>query len=129
MAVRPSSEGRHAITHFRVLEPYGPVSLVECALETGRTHQIRVHLAHIGHAVVNDDLYGGGFERMSELIPQNWKTIRTRMLQAPRQMLHAWRLKFVHPVNGHEVEFQVPMPDDVLRLVESLRDVVAKPLT
>jgi 23S rRNA pseudouridine1911/1915/1917 synthase len=128
MAVRPAAEGRHAVTHYRVLEPYGPISLVECALETGRTHQIRVHLAHIGHVVVNDGLYGGSFERMSELLPQTWRTVRTTLLQAPRQLLHAWRLRFNHPTKNQTMEFDAPMPEDMLRVVESLRESVAKPI-
>jgi 23S rRNA pseudouridine1911/1915/1917 synthase len=120
--------GREALTKYRLRATQDGKSLVECHPLTGRTHQIRVHLSHIGHVVVNDELYGGSFERMSELLPQTWKAVRTAMLQAPRQMLHAWRLRFIHPATGTDMEFEAPMPQDMLRLVEALRDSIAKPI-
>lgn len=100
--------GRPAITHYRVVEDYGPVSLLAVRIETGRTHQIRVHMAHIGHPVVGDAMYGRG---------------RRDPLPAPaeRQMLHAATLSFAHPRTGDRLEFAAPMPEDMRRLVAALR--------
>ncbi|MFM9133792.1 MAG: RluA family pseudouridine synthase, partial [Actinomycetota bacterium] len=98
--------GKWARTHFEVIEVFtGPVdlSLVRCRLETGRTHQIRVHLAAVGHAVVGDAAYGGA--RSS--------------LRAPRPLLHAARLGFVHPVSGEVMEFEAPVPADMATIVSS----------
>jgi 23S rRNA pseudouridine1911/1915/1917 synthase len=125
MAVRTGGSARHAITHFRVLQPFGPISLVECLLETGRTHQIRVHLSHIGHPVVGDTLYGGGLDRMADLLPQTWKGVRMAMLQSHRQMLHAWSLSFVHPGTGDPLQVEAPLPPDFQKLLDELRTAVA----
>lgn len=98
--------GKWARTHFEVIEVYSApadLSLVRCSLETGRTHQIRVHLAAVGHAVVGDATYGGA--RSS--------------LRAPRPLLHAERLGFVHPVSGEEMEFEAPVPADMATIVSS----------
>ncbi|MFB3816019.1 MAG: RluA family pseudouridine synthase [Candidatus Methylomirabilales bacterium] len=91
--------GREARTAYRVLRRLPGRTLVECLLETGRTHQIRVHLAHLGHPVVGDRTYGGRRER--------------RRPEAPRQMLHAWRLGFHHPASGAWLEFTAPIPADM----------------
>ncbi len=106
MAVR--TDGREARTHFEVLDTFAdpaPVALVECRLETGRTHQIRVHLAAIGHPVVGDDRYGGARAR----------------LVAPRVFLHARQLAFSHPGLGHEVTYESPLPVDLAEVVAPLR--------
>jgi 23S rRNA pseudouridine1911/1915/1917 synthase len=99
--------GREARTAFRVLRRSPNMSLLALDLETGRTHQIRVHLAHIGHPVVGDRVYGGRQERQKGRLDGS---------QAERQMLHAWRLAFQHPTTDAWVEFTAPVPEDFLRL-------------
>ena len=96
--------GRHAVTHYRVLDTFrGPVSLLECRLETGRTHQIRVHLTHKGHPLIGDKLYGGA-----------------RTPPFPRQALHAYKLAFDHPDDGRQMRFEIALPDDMRALIEGL---------
>ena len=111
--------GREAVTHWQVLarfnDPAGkPVaSLVECALETGRTHQIRVHMAHIGHPIMGDPLYATGFQtRIARLGPEAQATLEA----LGRQALHAYRLGFEHPVTGEMMEFEADLPPDLARL-------------
>jgi 23S rRNA pseudouridine1911/1915/1917 synthase len=87
--------GRSARTDYRVVRSRGGISLVECVLHTGRTHQIRVHLHHLGHPVLGDKVYG-----------------RTRANEFPRQMLHAWKLGFTHPGTGKRLDFEAPLPED-----------------
>ncbi|SMH55363.1 ribosomal large subunit pseudouridine synthase D [Mesorhizobium australicum] len=118
-------DARHAITHFEVLEtfgakrPDGPVaSLVECRLETGRTHQIRVHMAHIGHPLVGDRDYGAGFRTKSNRLPDD---VRQVVDAFPRQALHAGLLAFAHPVSGEVMEFEAPLPADMQALIAALR--------
>lgn len=111
--------GRHAITRLRVLEEFGGVvALVDCWLETGRTHQIRVHLTHAGHALIGDQTYGG--RRVlgaKSLLPEAVEAVKN----FPRQALHAATLGFVHPVSGKYLEFEAPMPDDMTKLLLALR--------
>jgi 23S rRNA pseudouridine1911/1915/1917 synthase len=113
--------GRHAVTRVRIVEPFGSpsvVALVECWLETGRTHQIRVHMAHAGHGLVGDATYGG--RRKLPL-----KSLSDAGLEAaktfPRQALHAAVLGFVHPVSGEQMRFESPLPQDMLDLIAALR--------
>ncbi|HOC44369.1 MAG TPA: RluA family pseudouridine synthase [Thermoanaerobaculales bacterium] len=108
--------GRPARTLYTVIERLSGTSLVECRPVTGRTHQIRVHLAHIGHALVGDQTYAG----------RQWRNLEDPRQRAacrdfPRQALHAWRLAFLHPVTGERHEFEAPPPADFLLLVEALR--------
>ncbi|MCL1933395.1 MAG: RluA family pseudouridine synthase [Candidatus Azobacteroides sp.] len=125
MIVFPDGEnGKPAVTHYRVLERLGYVSLVECRLETGRTHQIRVHMKYIGHTVFNDKRYGG-----NEILKGNNHTkytqfIRNCMEICPRQALHAQTLGFVHPRTGKEVFFESPLPEDMNQLIEKWRHYV-----
>jgi 23S rRNA pseudouridine1911/1915/1917 synthase len=110
--------GREARTIYRTLERYHGCSLVELELETGRTHQIRVHLASIGHPVVGDPVYGGA----------QWKGVQEGRVRAllkslDRQALHASRLELVHPRSGERMEFDSPLPEDLDRVVEGLRKV------
>lgn len=122
MTVVPDGEGKHAVTHYRVLERFGYVTLVECVLETGRTHQIRVHMKHIGHLIFNDERYGG-----SEILRGNrtgkYKQYVSNCFEiCPRQALHAMTLGFVHPVTGEEMYFTSELPSDMAALVEKWRN-------
>jgi 23S rRNA pseudouridine1911/1915/1917 synthase len=116
-------EGREAITHWRIAEVYsGPggapvASLLSCSLETGRTHQIRVHLAHIGHPILGDPLYGRGFKTKAALIGGE---AQARLLALDRQALHAATLGFIHPISGSACLFESRLPDDLQRLREAL---------
>ena len=111
MAVREHG-GKAAITHYRVVESLGTLwSLVECRLETGRTHQIRVHMAHRGHPLVGDALYGGARRRSLD------ERVRKTLAFCPRQALHAAALSFVHPVSGAELAFESPLPADMHALI------------
>ncbi|GAA0292472.1 RluA family pseudouridine synthase [Rhodovulum strictum] len=116
-----ASGGRHAVTRVRVVEAFGQppaAALVECWLETGRTHQIRVHLAHAGHGLIGDPVYGGR-RRLSE------RAVGAAAVEAaaafPRQALHAATLGFVHPATGETLRFSSPLPDDMVRLLATLR--------
>jgi 23S rRNA pseudouridine1911/1915/1917 synthase len=125
MAVTPEARGRHAVTHWRLLEKFGadkdgkPVaSLIACQLETGRTHQIRVHLAHIGHPLLGDSTYGAGFKtKAKQLLP----AAQQALAALDRQALHARALGFEHPVTGEELMFESAPPPDFSALVEALR--------
>jgi 23S rRNA pseudouridine1911/1915/1917 synthase len=116
-------DGREAVTHWRVLERYRgsdgkPVaSLIECRLETGRTHQIRVHLAHIGHPVMGDPVYGTGFRTKSARLPL---AAQAALASLERQALHAYLLAVEHPTTGEKLEFQSELPGDFARLRDSL---------
>ncbi|MDE3028492.1 MAG: RluA family pseudouridine synthase [Paracoccaceae bacterium] len=115
------SGGRHAVTRARVVETFGmpPVaSLLECWLETGRTHQIRVHLAHAGHGLIGDPTYGG---RRKLSVKSVGEAGAEAAAQFPRQALHAATLGFVHPVTGEELEFEAPLPPDMAALLTTLR--------
>ncbi|MFZ1725244.1 MAG: RluA family pseudouridine synthase [Albidovulum sp.] len=112
--------GRHAVTRVRVVESFGAppaAALVECWLETGRTHQIRVHLAHVGHGLIGDTTYGGRRKPATKALGAGAATAATDF---PRQALHAATLGFVHPVTGESLEFQSPLPDDMAALLSKL---------
>ena len=123
MMVFPDGEsGRNAVTHYRVLERFGYVTLIECRLETGRTHQIRVHLKYIGHTLFNDERYGG-----HEILKGNHTTkykqfIRNCFETCPRQTLHAQTLGFVHPKTGKEMLFESPLPEDMKGLINKWKN-------
>lgn len=124
MAVLPG-KGRKAATQWRVLETFGPpdrpvASLVECRLETGRTHQVRVHLAHLGHPLIGDPLYGQGFKSKLRTLPD---TLQSRLSAHDRQSLHAARLVFVHPVTGTLLEFNSPLPHDLSEIVYAFKEL------
>jgi 23S rRNA pseudouridine1911/1915/1917 synthase len=125
MHVSKPGKGREAITHWELIESYGPpkaplVSLIRCTLETGRTHQIRVHMAHIGHPVLGDPLYGTGYKTKSVLLSE---LARERLQTLDRQALHAAHLAFQHPVSGEILSFDSNLPDDLRQLVESLQNL------
>lgn len=120
-----SSDAREAVTHYEVLERFHEnadatalASLVECQLETGRTHQIRVHMAHIGCPLIGDPDYSAGFRTKVNLLPEPAKMV---VQQFHRQALHAYLLAFEHPRTGELMEFTAPMPDDMQELVEALQ--------
>lgn len=118
MAVTPV-RSRDAITHFTVLEKYGDFSLVEVRIETGRTHQIRVHFAYIGHPVVGDPDYGG---RDRALKTQTSESVTNVIKNLSRQALHAELLGFKHPKSGEYMEFVAPIPEDMQTLIERMKD-------
>jgi len=116
-AVRDEEDGKRAVTHYRLRERFRAHSLLQCQLETGRTHQIRVHLAHINHPLVGDPLYGGGLK-----LPKGASAELIAMLRGfRRQALHAEKLSFIHPITGEALSFGVDRPADQLALIEALR--------
>jgi 23S rRNA pseudouridine1911/1915/1917 synthase len=117
--------GRTAVTHWRLIETFGPAkepsaSLLECTLETGRTHQVRVHLAHIGHPLIGDPLYGPGFKSKLRTLPE---PLRGRIESLDRQALHAAELAFVHPVTGRLLKFNSRFPVDLAEIVRAFKQV------
>jgi 23S rRNA pseudouridine1911/1915/1917 synthase len=124
MAVRQG--GREAITHWELKQRYAgadgkPVaSLIECRLETGRTHQIRVHLAHIGHPILGDETYATGFRTKAALLP---KAAQEALRGLGRQALHAYLLAFQHPVSGEIQQFRSELPEPLARLRDSMSDM------
>ncbi len=123
MAVRAHG-GREAITNYEVMQRFGDpqkpvISLVRCRLETGRTHQIRVHMAHIGHAIVGDPVYGGGRSRARGLS----QDAQAAITALGRQALHATSLGFVHPLNNDLLSYNSPLPPDMANLLSSLEQI------
>jgi len=112
---------KHAVTHYKVLERLGYVTLVECRLETGRTHQIRVHMKHIGHTLFNDDRYGGNEILKGNRTAKYQQFVHNCFEICPRQALHAKTLGFIHPVTGQEMYFESELPDDMRMLIEKWR--------
>ena len=116
------TQGKHAVTHYKVLEHFSYVTLVECKLETGRTHQIRAHFKHIGHTLFNDERYGGDrilkgttFNKYKQFVDNCFKV-------CPRQALHARTLSFDHPTTGERMSFESPLPADIVEIVERWRN-------
>ncbi len=115
------TQGKHAVTHFSVLERLGYVTLVECVLETGRTHQIRVHMNHIGHPLFNDARYGGDRILKGTLYTKYKQFIDNCFALCPRQALHAKTLGFIHPRTKKEISFDSEIPSDMQALLEKWR--------
>ena len=116
-----ADKGKPAVTHYKVLERLGYVTLVSCKLETGRTHQIRVHMKHIGHTLFNDERYGGNailkgttFTKYKQFVDNCFKLL-------PRQALHAKTLGFTHPKTGDFMRFETPVPNDMVKCIEKWR--------
>lgn len=112
MALVEDGRGKHAVTHYRTLERLGPASLIECRLETGRTHQVRVHMASIGHPLLGDRTYGRSTASLRPVLQRT---------DFSRQALHAVELGFVHPVTGETVRFMSPISADMQGLIDALR--------
>ena len=123
MAVYPpgSETGKPAVTHYRVMERFGYVTLVECILETGRTHQIRAHMRHIGHPLFADERYGGTEILRGNRTGSYRQFIENCFKTCPRQALHAKTLGFVHPSTGRQMDFTSTLPDDMERLIGKWR--------
>ena len=111
-------KGKHAVTHYRVLERFGFVTVVECKLETGRTHQIRVHFSSIGHPLFNDERYGGSEIRKGTIYAKYRQFIENCFKVCPRQALHARTLGFVHPGTKQWIQFDSSLPDDMASLID-----------
>jgi 23S rRNA pseudouridine1911/1915/1917 synthase len=124
IAVVAEARGRHAVTRYEVLEAFaapgrkGAVSLLRLVLETGRTHQVRVHLAHIGHPLLGDATYGAGFKASARTLGASAQAALARL---GRQALHAAELAFVHPVTGRRLAFTSPLPADMAALASALK--------
>jgi len=112
MALVDDNRGKHAVTHYRTMDVLNGAALVECRLETGRTHQVRVHLASIGHALLGDPVYGRTPSRLRPVLSR---------LDFRRQALHAAEIGFVHPTSGETIAFCSPMPPDMAELIAALR--------
>jgi 23S rRNA pseudouridine1911/1915/1917 synthase len=115
------SQGKNAVTHYRVIEDLGYVSVVECKLETGRTHQIRVHFSFIKHPLFNDDEYGGDQILKGTTFAKYQQFVRNCFKILPRQALHAKSLAFDHPVTGKRLSFDSELPDDMKSVIEKWR--------
>lgn len=113
--------GKDAITHYRVLERFNYVTLVECRLETGRTHQIRVHMQSIGHPLFNDDFYGGDKIVKGTVYTKYRQFVDNCFALCPRQALHAGELGFIHPTTRKEMIFTTPLPEDMASVIEKWR--------
>nr|WP_319399337.1 RluA family pseudouridine synthase [uncultured Carboxylicivirga sp.] len=126
MAVFEDGErGKPAVTHYKVLERLGYVSLVECRLETGRTHQIRVHMKHIGHPLFNDERYGGDQILKGTTFTKYKQFVQNCFNILPRQALHAKTLGFVHPTTREFMSFDSELPDDMVQAIEKWRGYTA----
>lgn len=130
MDAYPDGEyGKDAITHYKVLERFNYVTLIECRLETGRTHQIRVHMQHIGHSLFNDDTYGGDRILKGTVFNKYKQFVDNCFELMPRHALHAQTLGFIHPRTRKPVHFESPMPEDFKAVLEKWRRYIsARPL-
>ena len=117
--------GKEAITHYKVLERFGYVTLVQCVLETGRTHQIRVHMKHIGHPLFSDDFYGGDKIVKGTVYAKYKQFVENCFAICPRQALHAKTLGFIHPQTGKEMFFDTELADDMAQVIDKWRKYVS----
>ena len=119
------SHGKHAVTHYKVLERFKYMTWVQCKLETGRTHQIRAHFRHIGHTLFNDERYEGNVILRGVNLPKYKQFVNNIFEVLPRQALHAHTLGFVHPVTGKELYFESPMPANMQEALERWRNYIS----
>ncbi|HLN54097.1 MAG TPA: RluA family pseudouridine synthase [Lentimicrobium sp.] len=125
MAVFPDGEhGKHAVTHYKVLRNFSYISLIECKLETGRTHQIRAHMKHIGHPLFNDERYGGNKILRGTTSGAYKKFVEDCFKEIPRQALHAKSLGFKHPVTNTEMHFDSDLPTDMRSVINKWEDYI-----
>jgi 23S rRNA pseudouridine1911/1915/1917 synthase len=117
--------GKHAVTHYKVLRSIGYVTLVECKLETGRTHQIRVHMKHINHPLFNDSTYGGDQILRGTTFSKYKQFVQNCFQVLPRQALHAKTLGFIHPTTGEKMQFNSELPDDMSAAIEKWEAYIA----
>src|SRR5690606_4620671 len=117
--------GKEAITHYKVLERFGYVTLIQCVLETGHTHQIRVHMKHIGHPLFNDDFYGGDKIVKGTVYSKYKQFVDNCFAICQRQALHAKTLGFIHPTTGKETFFDTELPGDIFNVIEKWRKYVS----
>jgi 23S rRNA pseudouridine1911/1915/1917 synthase len=122
---KDDTEGKTAITHYKVIEDFGYISLIECKLETGRTHQIRVHFSHIKHPLFNDEEYGGDQILKGTTFTKYQQFIKNCFKILPRQALHAKSLAFDHPVTGKRLSFDSDLPDDMVQVIEKWRKYIS----
>lgn len=126
MTVFPGGEhGKPAVTHYKVLERLGYVTLIQCRLETGRTHQIRVHMKYIGYTLFNDERYGGNQVLKGTNFTKYKQFVQNCFNICPRQALHAQTLGFIHPRTGEEMMFEAPLPDDMEQLLNKWRTYIS----
>lgn len=116
------SQGKHAVSHYRLIEDLGYISVVECKLETGRTHQIRVHFSHIRHPLFNDNEYGGDQILKGTSFSRYQQFVRNCFKMLPRQALHAKSLAFDHPVTGERLFFESELPGDMQSVIDKWRE-------
>ena len=122
----PDSEiGKHAVTHYKVLERLGYITMVECRLETGRTHQIRAHFRHIGHPLFNDERYGGNQILKGTTFAKYKQFVQNCFDVLPRQALHAKTLGFMHPSTGEYMQFDSEIPKDMADCIERWRTYIS----
>ncbi len=115
------SYGKHAVTHYKVMERFGYVTLIECQLETGRTHQIRAHMKYAGHPIFNDETYGGDVILKGTTFTKYKQFVQNCFQIIPRQALHAYSLGFTHPESGKKIYFESPVPTDLHQVLEKWR--------
>lgn len=114
--------GKEAVTHYKVLERFGYVTLIQCVLETGRTHQIRVHMKHLGHPLFNDEIYGGDRIVKGTVFTKYKQFVENCFAICPRHALHAKTIGFIHPKTRQKVEFNSELPEDMQQLIEKWRN-------
>jgi len=126
MAVFPNGEyGKHAITHYKVIERFGYTTLVQCVLETGRTHQIRAHMKYIGHTLFNDERYGGNEILKGTTFTKYKQFVQNCFNILPRQALHAKSLGFIHPRTSEKMSFDTEIPNDMIECIEKWRNYIS----
>ena len=114
--------GKEAVSHYKVLERFGYVTLIQCELETGRTHQIRVHMQHIGHPLFNDEIYGGDKIVKGTVFTKYRQFVENAFAVCPRHALHAKTIGFIHPKTRQEVKFDSEIPDDMKNVIEKWKE-------
>jgi 23S rRNA pseudouridine1911/1915/1917 synthase len=115
------NQGKPAVTHYKVIESFSYITMVECKLETGRTHQIRVHFSHIRHPLFNDEVYGGDQILKGTTFSKYQQFVKNCFKIMPRQALHAKSLAFDHPVSGRRLVFDSDIPDDMKQVIDKWR--------